>query len=264
MPLLGGHSVTIPQFAGPILIGYFLNWALLGVLNVQVYLYHVTFTRDPIVMQCLVYGILLFEWVQTGLLTAGAFEVFVYRYGDVEALGLVYNGWFSLPIMCALVSMVVQWFFAWRIYMLSKLRILMGGIIILSLLQGICGIMVGAKFKTVSSTAVGIFADAYLPTVLIIWLVGSAVVDVVIAVTMTILVSEKIEGSRLTGGGTGTLTNIYWWKMVRRKTGIQQTDKMVNKLIRLIVETGTLTATIAIVGLSLIVAFPGILYYEPA
>ena len=56
----------------------------------------------------------------------------MYRYGDVETLTSIYNGWFTLPIMCAMVSMVVQSFFAWRIYMLSKVRMLAGGIVFVS------------------------------------------------------------------------------------------------------------------------------------
>lgn len=41
-----------------------------------------------------VYGVLIVEWIQTGLLTTGSFEVFVYNYGNVSALVTIYNGWF--------------------------------------------------------------------------------------------------------------------------------------------------------------------------
>ena len=54
----------------------------------------------------------------------------MYRYGDVVTLTSIYNGWFTLPIMCAMVSVVVQSFFAWRIYKLSMARTLAGGIVI--------------------------------------------------------------------------------------------------------------------------------------
>ena len=76
-----------------------------------------------------VYGVLAFEWVQTGLLSASAFQIFVYHYGDVEIVTKIYNGWFTLPVMSAMISMVIQAFFAWRIYLLSKLRVLAGGIV---------------------------------------------------------------------------------------------------------------------------------------
>ena len=79
-----------------------------------------------------VYGVLAFEWVQTGLLSASAFQIFVYHYGDVEIVTKIYNGWFTLPVMSAMISMVIQAFFAWRIYLLSKLRVLAGGIVAVS------------------------------------------------------------------------------------------------------------------------------------
>ena len=79
-----------------------------------------------------VYGILIFEWVQTALITQGAFYIYVYRFGQPEALALVYNGWFALPVMCAMLSMVVQGFYAWRIYVLSKMHVIVGAIVTVS------------------------------------------------------------------------------------------------------------------------------------
>ena len=76
----------------------------------------------------------IFEWVQTGLLTDCGFIVFVDNYGDVKDLYNICTGWFSLPVMCAIVSMIVQWFFAWRIYMFSRMRILVAGILLVSAL----------------------------------------------------------------------------------------------------------------------------------
>lgn len=108
------------------------------------------------------YGVLIFEWVQTGLLSASAFQIFVYHYGDVGIVTKIYNGWFTIPVMAAMISMVVQSFFAWRIYIISRLRVLVGCIVTvstgqsvlrrvshisehqLSLIQGSCGIASGA------------------------------------------------------------------------------------------------------------------------
>ena len=78
---------------------------------------------------------LAFEWIQTGLLTAGGFTIFVDHYGDVDELTNICYGWLALAIMVAVVSMVVQGFFAWRIYMLSNLRILVGLILTVSTLS---------------------------------------------------------------------------------------------------------------------------------
>ena len=102
-------------------------------------LYHVNFPRDPVIFKCLgeaalchpvclrlspsiaaVYGLLILDWVQTGLVTQNAFDTFVYYYGDRHEFDVMGNSWLSLIILSAVVSLVVQWFFAWRIYVVSR------------------------------------------------------------------------------------------------------------------------------------------------
>ena len=63
---------------------------------------------------------LAFELVQTGLVTGVAFEIFVYNYGDTNSLTEIYYAWFFVAVMCAIVSVTVQSFFAWRIYVLAR------------------------------------------------------------------------------------------------------------------------------------------------
>ena len=75
------------------------------------------------------YGLLIYEWVQTGLATDAAFDNFVYNYGVPGELVQFHNTWFSVTIMCAFVSFVVQTFFAWRIWILGRSKILTGVIL---------------------------------------------------------------------------------------------------------------------------------------
>ena len=68
-----------------------------------------------------VYAVLALEWIQTILLTVDAFESFVYNYGNPAALTSTKRpGWYSLTVLCGLVSVPVQWYFSWRIYRLFK------------------------------------------------------------------------------------------------------------------------------------------------
>ncbi|PCH41666.1 hypothetical protein WOLCODRAFT_163296 [Wolfiporia cocos MD-104 SS10] len=213
------QPVNLTLVAGPQLIGFFFNWALLGVLNIQVYLYYGHFPKDRLIFKCLVYGLLAFEWVHTGLITAGAFKIHVYDYGNVESLLELHNAWFAVPIMCAIVSVIVELFFAWRIYMLAKSRILTSVIVILSITQGVGAIVVGAMLKPKK------FAqdlDGRLLPPILIWIVGAALTDILIAVSMTIL-------------------------LLKVKNGIRRTDALVNRAIQLVVETGTLTASLAVI-----------------
>ena len=78
---------------------------------------------------CTVYGTVIFEWVQTGLLTDNAFFAYVENYGNLDDLVPNHNGWFSAAVMCAVVSLVVQSFYAWRIFRLGKSRLLVGVVV---------------------------------------------------------------------------------------------------------------------------------------
>ena len=77
-----------------------------------------------------VYGTVIFEWIQTGLLTDNAFFAYVENYGDLDDLVPNHNAWFSAAVMCAVVSLVVQSFYAWRILHLGKIRLLAGAILL--------------------------------------------------------------------------------------------------------------------------------------
>ncbi|CCL98278.1 uncharacterized protein FIBRA_00272 [Fibroporia radiculosa] len=203
---------------GPQILGTFFNWALLGVLNIQVYLYTVSFPRDRLFFKCLVYSLLIYEWVETALVTTSFFNVYLYNFGNPEAvIGFQYT-WFAVPVMGAVVSAIVQIFFAWRIYILSRLRWLAGTIILLSLIQLGAGLAGGAKLEQLPAWEATKLAEPELIT----WLVTSGVVDLVIAVSMTIL-------------------------LLYSKTGVKSTDAVIDRIVRLGIETGTLTATMAII-----------------
>ena len=87
-------------------------------------MYYTWFPEDRRLLKCLVWGSFVWEWVQVGLITQNYFEAFVYNYGKLESLTSYNNSWFSAPIMTGVVSFVVQCFFAWRIWMLSRSKVL--------------------------------------------------------------------------------------------------------------------------------------------
>ena len=49
----------------------------------------------------------------------------MYGYGNKAILVQYHNSWFSVTIMCAVISYIVQSFFAWRIWILGRPKFLM-------------------------------------------------------------------------------------------------------------------------------------------
>ncbi|KAH9933651.1 uncharacterized protein BXZ73DRAFT_101034 [Epithele typhae] len=211
---------SIGLLAGPQLLGFFFSWALQGILTTQACKYHIYclyFPDDHRWTKCLVAGVVIWEWIQTGLVTQTAFDIDVTHFGDISVLTAYGNTWFSVPVMSAVVSFVVQCYFAWRVWVLGKSKIAVGVILFLSFSQTVLGIAGGITLKIIDANAVE--ASVNRPIVAA-GLVVATVVDVLIAALMT-------------------------YYLLQARSGMRQTDAVVNKLVTLVVETGALTATVA-------------------
>ncbi|KAI0706785.1 hypothetical protein C8T65DRAFT_520691, partial [Cerioporus squamosus] len=198
------------------LIAIFLAWGLQGALVVQCYIYQTCFPNDRISFKLLVWGVFVWEWVQLGLVTQTYFEIYVYDYGSLASLTSYHSTWFSVPIMSAVVSFAVQCFFAWRIWVLSLSRFLTGIILIIRLTDA------NAAHASLNRPIVSVSVFAHLSNstqVLFVKqtsLIVATVVDVLIAASMTYL-------------------------LLRAKTGMKQSDAILQRLARVGIETGAAT-----------------------
>ncbi|KAH9071141.1 hypothetical protein EDB83DRAFT_2221234, partial [Lactarius deliciosus] len=104
------------------LLGALWNWSLYGVLVVQLYVYSYNFPGDRTLLKLLVYSVFLIETLQTALTGADLYYWLVSGFGNVERLTFPHLSGFDVPIIEAIVSLVVQFFFAYRIWVLSGRR----------------------------------------------------------------------------------------------------------------------------------------------
>ncbi|PBK88488.1 hypothetical protein ARMGADRAFT_358779 [Armillaria gallica] len=231
LPVPAGYPVE--RLSGPLIVGYLLNWGLFGTLSVQLYLYYLAFPKDRRFIKCLVYGIYIVEFVQTMIVTHDAFAAFGYGFGDIEALTDMDFIWLVVPIMGAIAASVGQGFYAYRIYILSRSRIVPAFVICVSLTSFVAAIITGVYMFQASdmtehdqrtSIFIGIACGGY------------AMGDIVIAICMT-------------------------YYLICNNTGFHRTHTLVTKLIRLTIETGSLTAVVALAALILFFAFPHQTFY---
>ncbi|KAG7090569.1 hypothetical protein E1B28_009676 [Marasmius oreades] len=180
----------IPKTAGPILLGYLLNYGLHGVLTVQTYNYYNAFPNDPTKVKAVVYGVYILETIQTVMITWDAFQYFAFGFGDASVLSQENLVWFDGCIMDGAVAFVVQTYYAHRIHLLSKSKVLMGVIVLMALVQ-----FGGAIATAAIGKMVGQFSNRDKDFVAAgIWLGGSAACDIVIAVSMTYILSSCDPG----------------------------------------------------------------------
>ncbi|KAJ7465742.1 hypothetical protein B0H11DRAFT_2049135 [Mycena galericulata] len=233
-------SLTGPQIAelsGPIFVGYLLHWGLFGTLNIQTYLYYQAFPNDRLFNKCLVYSVYVLEFIQTMLITYAAFETFGRRFNDISALGDVRFEWFSVPVMSGLVAFIGQSFYAYRLYLLSKSRWLPIFIVMLALMSSIGAFMAGSFSFKVGSDLPLLHSNKNYG--IGIWLGGAASTDIIITASLS----------------------YYLW---RSKTGLRETNALLVRLIRLTIQTGSVTAVVAITDFTLFYAIPDKPYFITA
>ncbi|KAK0225148.1 hypothetical protein EDD85DRAFT_958886 [Armillaria nabsnona] len=234
LPVPVGYPIE--RLSGPLLIASLLHWGLFGTLSVQLYLYYLAFPNDRRFTKCLVYGIYSIEFVQMVLVTHDAFEIFGYGFGDIDAITEIHFDWLTGPIISSIASFVGQVFYAYRIFILSKSRILPIFVACVAMTSSAAAMVTG-----VYSFEAGNIIELNTKKVSIcvgIWCGASALCDIIIAICMT-------------------------YYLIRSNTGFRQTQILITRLIRLTVETGTVTAVFALLNLILFFAFPHQTFYTP-
>lgn len=220
------------SFVAPALVGLAFNWLLLGILIVQVYLYSKNFPNDHWFTKFLVYGLFICELTQSGLVLNDAFGWMVYGWGIAPAISNLQTNWFDVPIMSGFLAAVVQLYFAWRIWKLGRSMIVTGTIAAGALLEGSGAIASGILAKVGGSIA---SVDSLFRSAMV-WLVTSTIVDVLIAVSMTYL-------------------------LLRHKQPNGRLNNTIDSIVRLSIETGSVTAFLAILNLILYEVLPGTGYF---
>ncbi|KAK7052951.1 hypothetical protein VNI00_004271 [Paramarasmius palmivorus] len=187
----------VSHLAGPLLLGYMLNWGLYGALSVQVCTssssllvsvvdmespkdaYWISFPEDRRIPQALVYTIYVLETAQTISLTCDAFQQFVFGFSDPASINNSQNSWLNACIVDGIVALLYQVFFANRIRVLRPKNKVIPGIIVLFSIAQLVG-AIGTAVATKRAPAFSQEIDIGFPHV---WLACAAAADILIALT---------------------------------------------------------------------------------
>ncbi|KAH8830954.1 hypothetical protein DL96DRAFT_985049 [Flagelloscypha sp. PMI_526] len=233
---MANPPASIVTIAGPPLLGFFFNLLLSGVLIVQVYLYYIGFPNDRVRIKVLVYAVFILEMLQTGIQCYDKFNLYGKEFGDVANLDKGRLSWFSISILASFTGGIVQAFLGWKIYTLSQNLYIAIGVWMLTLLATGAGMAQGILVNNIPISQIATHVRDSLnvstphvprmPSVLCtlsqIWFITTAINDFIIA---------------------GILT----FYLHRMRSGVKSTDKAITRIIRLTVETGSITALGAIV-----------------
>jgi len=212
---------------GPMLVGVFMNAVLYGVMLVQTVIYYQTYKKDSTRMKLFVLFLFIAETLNTGFDLALIYEPLVQKYGTPPATTFFPLFLPTDPLLTVIISTPIQIFIAYRIKIISRASWLAAAICALAIAS-----FGGGIWLTVTIIHIRRFArkpELHWPALL--WLLASAIADVTITVSLT-------------------------WNLAKRKTGFSGTDDAINRIIRLTIQTGFITAVFAILDVACFLALP--------
>ncbi|KAJ7798965.1 hypothetical protein B0H14DRAFT_2617456 [Mycena olivaceomarginata] len=264
MPRLASPPHNVTRGLGPLLIGVLLNTMLYGILIVQAFLYYSRYTSQANFEIVFIKVLYLFI-VETANWTtkyrandnpakpqALSISPFMLRLGKNSIVFLCNAEGLLSPdavdaILTVAISLPVQLFIAWRIRVLTHSSIMPVIITILALVA-----FAGGLAMTTMVSLHPDFASFYrLRPAAITWLVSSAACD--ITLTVSLVFSLWTRKSNVMNVITES-TDSYVVKIFQ--ANVVSTDSYLNKLIRLTVQTGVITATAALLDMILVLAVP--------
>ncbi|KAJ3479104.1 hypothetical protein NLI96_g9294 [Meripilus lineatus] len=221
----GGKVALIAH--GPSLIGIFMNMLLFGIMIMQTSVYFSTYKKDPTWLKIYVAVLFVADLLNSVFNMVWIYDALINNFGNLEALATA-NWWFQTEeAMAGIIAMLVQFFYAWRILVLTRNYWWVSAILVTSVVSGLSAI----------GTAIGVgivkkFIEFQkLEIVAILWLVGTAVCDVLITSALSL-------------------------HLRKHRTGFSSTDSVLNKIIRITVSNGLLTSALAIADVTAFLASP--------
>lgn len=219
---------VVRSVTAPLMIGAAITTALLGLTLNQTFTYFATFPKDRTIYRLIVGTLIVLDVVQTVFSQLTLWRWFIQAPQDT-VLGKTGIPWpfaFS-PMLCGLTTAVVQTFYAYRVFVLSRRRMINPLIIVF-------GALVQLSWSTYATTQIikiREFSRFHIHLRSIIswfWLGTAALTDCFLTVNL-----------------------IYW--LSNSKTQIHQTNSLLNSLILLAIETNCLTFAVAALDLILFI-----------
>lgn len=204
-----------------------MNILLYGIMCSQIFFYFSVHRTDRAWMKAFVGLLFLADTLNSVFNMWWIYNVLINNYGNLAALENADWLFESEEALGGIIAMLVQSFFAWRILKLTRNYWLVGTVMVTALVGGLSGI----------GTAIGVamlpqFAGLQrLKVIVILWLVGTAVCDVIITVALT-------------------------WHLRSHRTGLSRTNTLISRIVRVTVSNGLLTAGFALADVIAYLATP--------
>ncbi|KAK0237692.1 hypothetical protein EDD85DRAFT_831375 [Armillaria nabsnona] len=212
--------IGLPQPFGVFLIAIWISLVLFGIIVVQTWNYFSSFPDDPLWQRVYVGCIFTVDFLCSFFILWWMYDLLINDWGNIEPYTLIHWALITDPLFEGLIGPMVQAYYAWRIHVISGTWWLSGLVMLCSLMAvggGLAGTNAAATLKTFQN-----LAEAKV--VVIFWLLPPAVADIIIAFSLT-----------------------YYLR--QHKGRFEASDKVLDRIIRMTVQNGLLTAVIAVIDI---------------
>ncbi|KAK0465915.1 uncharacterized protein EV420DRAFT_1759219 [Desarmillaria tabescens] len=221
-------SSEISDPFGGVVVSIFISFLLLGAVFVQVYIYFDRYPKDNIWLKAFVIVLFTLDVLDSVFVLMWIYNLLIDNFGNPVAF--TKTEWTAVtdPLLEGIIAGMVQGFFAWKIWVLTNNYFYLG-VIVLCTLTSFAGSMATSILCFLIAESVdwnGLRNEVGAP--ILVWLIPAALVDLVITIIIVIYLQ-------------------------RAKGSIRRTNRILDRITRLTIQNGFLTATVALtdVGLSL-------------
>ncbi|KAI0033868.1 hypothetical protein K488DRAFT_84515 [Vararia minispora EC-137] len=220
------------QLIVPVFFGCLAAFFLFGVSIVQMYIYYISYPGDSRTIKFTAYGTFVLDLIQTVVVAGHGYGTLCEQWGRPKAGAFIY--WYigPIPIVASTLALWCQAFYAWRIYQLGGWLSVASLIMIVSLAQTGGGWAIGVVTQSLPKVSDLHRTNMFART--IVWLGGGALADIMIMLSMVYLLYSTRNTSFI----------------------MRRSELLINRLIRLSVETGCLCAITASLELITFLALP--------
>lgn len=203
---------------------------------VQLYIYLDRYPKDNIWLKVFVIVLFALDVLNSIFVVMWVYKLLINNFGNLVAFTKADWTATTDPLLAGVMAGMVQSFFAWKIWLLTKNYYYVGIILMCALTSSAGGIATSIIGFLVIDSVDWTELRNKLDTPSLVWLMPAALGDLIIAVVITMCLQ-------------------------RAKGSIRRTNRVLNRIIRLTMQNGLLTATVAIVDLGLILGVKRQPYY---
>ncbi|KAI0959388.1 hypothetical protein AcW1_004224 [Taiwanofungus camphoratus] len=224
---------VLDETMGAAFIGVVVAAVLYGVSCVQLLYYYARYPTDAWHLKFLVAAVWLFDTVHQALITHTVYTYLVTNFSNPPILGIIIWSLIIEVLFNGFTALLVQSFYALRIWKLSSQNIWITAIVMLLIL--------------------GEFSCVLAYAILAIQMHTFAELSQLKGLSMSV--------NAIAAAGDLVIALSLCFMLHRSRTGFRRSDGLINKLIVFTVNTGLLTSVCAVCSLIAIVVLPGTFIY---